>query len=168
MEAPIKELEKQFDQINFDKIMSNNQDEKRGKDKNMELTTNLSKADPEFNISKPDDSIDLGAQDIRQNQENVDVQFHASYLNRNSPFNDVILTDSHKNIELLEMQTQVYIHKENLNSNQNIDTNISQPLDLESSQIIRDKEIDTSVDGDLTVIKLSKLQTHTTLNKKVL
>ena len=169
MEAPIQELEKEFDQIDFDKIMSNNKDEKKpSKEKHMELTTNISKADPEFNISELDNSKELCALDIRQNQKNVDVQFHVSDLDRNSSFNnDQQKYSSNANIESLEMQTQIEIHKENSNSNLNIDTNISQPLNLESSPI-RDKEIDTSVDRDLPVIKLSKLQMHTILNKKVL
>ena len=163
MEATIEELEKEFDQIDFDKIMSNNHDEKTPvKEKHMELTINISKADPEFNISEIDDSIELGALDVRQNQENVDVQLHSSDLDRNSPFNDDLQTDSNKNIESLEMETQVEIH--NVNSNTNSDITISMPNELHSSPFIRDKEIDTSVDGDLTVIKLSKLQNEQVLN----
>ena len=120
--------------------MSNNQDENTtGKEKHMELTTN--------------------APDIRQNQENVDVQFHSSDLDRNSPFIDDLQTNSHKNIESLEMETQVEIHNEN--SNHEIDTNISTQSD-------RDERMVTAVDGDLTVLKLSKFQPHTSLNEQVL
>ena len=53
MEAPIQELENEFDLIDFNKIMSNNQDE----------------------------NIEIVALDINQNQENVDIQFHAQVLN---------------------------------------------------------------------------------------
>ena len=163
MEAQIQELEKEFDQIDFDKMMLNNQDEKTPvKEKYMEITTNISKADPEFNISEVDDSKELCALDIRQNQKKVDVQFHASDLDRNSPFIDDLQMDSNKKIESLEMQTQVEIHKEN--SKHEIDTNISQPLDLVSTQSDRDKKMVTKVD----VIKLSKLQNHTLLNEQVL
>ena len=170
MEAPIQELEKEFDQIDFDKIMANNQDENTpGKEKHTELTMNVSRANLELNmLLGADKSVELGDVDIKQNQENINVQFHDSYLDRNFPFNDDQQMLSDKKIESLEMKTQVEIHNENSNTNQNIDTNISQPLDLESSLSIWDKEIDNSVDGDLIVIKLSKLQMHTSLDGQVI
>ena len=169
MEAPIQELEKEFDQIDFDRIMSKNQKENiTGKDEYMELTTDVSKADPEFNISEVDDSIEHGAPDIRQNQENVDVQFHDSDLDRNFPFNDDQQMMSDKKIESLEMQTQVEIHNVNSKSKHDLDTTSSQPLDLVSSQSHRNGEVATPADEDLTDKKPLNLQTYTSLNEQVL
>ena len=140
MEAPIQELEKEFDQINFEKIMSNNKEENiPDKEKHTELTTNVTNADLELNILlKADKSLELGDVDIKQNQENVDVQFHDSDLDRNFLFIDDQQMISEKKIESPEMQTQV------------------------------DEKMVTAVDGDLTVLKLSKFQTHTLLNEQVL
>ena len=146
--------------------MSNNQDETTpGKEEHTELTTNVSKADLELNLlSESDKSVELGDVDIKQNQENVDIQVHAPELDRSSSFNDDLQMESNKKIESLEMQTQVKI---------NIDTNISQPLDLESSLSIRDREMNSAADGYLTVIKQLKLkqlklQPHTSLNRQVI
>ena len=104
---------------------------------------------------------------VKQNKKNVDIQFHVSDFDSISPFIDDIEMDSNKKIESLEMQTQVEIHNKNSNSKHDLDTTISQPLDLVSSQSNRVGAMDAAADGDLTVIKLSKLQTHTSLDEKV-
>ena len=170
METSIQELEKEFEQINFEKIMSNNQEENiPDKEKHTKLTTNVSKANLELNIlSEADKSEELGDVDIKENQENVDVQFHDSDLDRNFPFNNDLQMNTNKKIELLEMKTQVEIHNVNSNTIHDLDTTISLPLDLESSQSIRNGEIDNSVDGDSTVIKPLKIQTYTLLNEQVI
>ena len=128
---------------------------------------NVSRANLELNmLLGADKSVELGDVDIKQNQENINVQFHDSYLDRNFPFNDDQQMLSDKKIESLEMKTQVEIHNEK--SKHEIDTNISQTLDLVSTQSDRDEKMDTAVDDDLTVLKLSKFQTHTSLNEQVL
>ena len=149
MEVPIQELEKQFDQINFDHIIASKQDE------------NIQSESESDSMS-----VDLEAVDVKQNLKNVDIQFHAPDFDRNSPFNDDLDMDSNKNIESLELQTQVVIHTANLNSEYDSNKTISQPLDFVSSQSVG--ELNTLVDGHLTVIKLSKLQNHTSLNEQVL
>ena len=172
METSIQELEKEFEQINFEK-MSNNQEEiipDKEKHTNTKLTTNEKlKANLELNIlSEGDKSVELGDVDIKENQENVDVKFHDSDLDRNFPFNNDLQMNTNKKIELLEMKTQVEIHNVTSNTIHDLDTTISLPLDLESSQSIRDGEIDTSVDGNSTVIKPLKIQTYTLLNEQVI
>ena len=98
---------------------------------------------------------------MKQSQKNVDIQFHASDFVRNSPFNDDLQMNSNKKIESPEMQTQDEIHNVSSNSK-------SQPLDIVSSQSFRCREMDTTVDVDLTAINSLKLHTHPSVNKQVI
>ena len=165
MEVPIQKLEEEFDYI----IASNQEKNIPGEEKNIELTTNVSKADLELNILlEADKRVELDDVDLKKNHRIVDVTLHASDFDRSSPFNDDLQMDSNKKIELLEMQTQVAIHNENSNTKHNSDTTISQPNELESSLSIRDGEMNAKADEYLTVIKLLKPQTHTSLNGQVL
>ena len=163
-------MEKEFDQINFDDIISNSQDDNiKGNKKHMEPSSNVLKAEPKFNTtSEVDNIVELDAVDLKQNQEHVEIQFHAPDFVRKSPFNDDLQMDSHKKTESHEILTHIEIPNANSNTKHDSDKAFSQPLDLESSQSIRDKEMVTSADGDLTVIKLSKLQSHPSLNEQVL
>ena len=169
IESSIQEMEKEFGQINFDNIIANNQEENiQDKKKHMELTTIVSNAETEFDIqSEVYEIAEFGAVDIKQNQKNVHIQFDPSDIDRNSPFNDDLQMDSNKKIESLEIQTKVTIHNNNENSKNDLIGISSQPHGLVSSQSIKEREIDTMADGDLTDIKDMKLHGHTSLNKHV-
>jgi hypothetical protein len=115
-----------------------------------------------------DKSVELGDVNIKQNQENVDVQFHNSDLDRNFPFNNDQQMISDKKIESLEMQTQDEIHNVNSKSKHDLDTTSSQPLDLVSTQSDRDEKMVTAADEDLTDKKPLNLQMYISLNEQVL
>ena len=151
MEAPIQELEKEFDQINFDHIIASKQDE------------NIQSESESDSMSV---TVDSDAVDVKKNKKSFDIQLHDLDFDRNSPFNDDLQMDSNKKIESLEIQTQVEIHNEN--SKHEIDTNISQTLDLVSSKSHRNGEVATAADEDLTDKKPLNLQTNTSLNEQVL
>ena len=104
------------------------------------------------NSSEAGENIELDAFDIKQIEENIDIQVHASDFDRNSPFNDDIQIDSNKNIESLKMQTQVEIPKVDSNSMHGLYKTSSQPLELVSSQFTGDRAMDTTPAGDFTVI----------------
>ena len=164
--SSIQELEKEFDQIDFDNIISSNQDEIIPDiEKHIELTKIVSKGRPESDeriLSEVNECVDLGYVDVKQHQENVNIQFHASDFDRNSSLNDDL--QKKKRMEPLQMQTKVEMNIVNVNSNSKHD---SQPLDLVSSQDNKDRVDDNTADEELTIVKKLNIQTLASLNKQV-
>ena len=148
-----KDVDTQFHASDFDRNSHFNYDLWKESNKEME-PLEMQNHDSDERSSQPLDR--MSSQSISYRVKYLDTQFHASDFDRNSHFNYDLWKESNKEMEPLEMQ------------NHDSDERSSQPLDRMSSQSISYREIDTSADKELTIIKLSNLQTHTLVNNQVL